>query len=278
MRFWKWEVKKRRGFALLLAVELAILCLLAWNLVRADRSVQTIPYRDIVGTTIPDDRNGWYVDDTFPLADDGLFDMTAEQHMDPGVYEITVNYESDTYDNYTTVGATTKTCNALLADNVKLPGKLTHVTYSVWLLDSTEDFQVKNYYAGSGYLIIRDITIFLNPTEDSYFRLGRSSAPDRADWSSEGKSELMYIESFNGRTRAELRSPDASCNPYLVYALLIHAGLSGIERGLTLPEEHQGEGALLPSSRKEAGMAAMRSSFVKQIVPEEILRVYCGQQ
>lgn len=159
MRFWKWEVKKRRGFALLLAVELAILCLLAWNLVRADRSVQTIPYRDIVGTTIPDDRNGWYVDDTFPLADDGLFDMTAEQHMDPGVYEITVNYESDTYDNYTTVGATTKTCNALLADNVKLPGKLTHVTYSVWLLDSTEDFQVKNYYAGSGYLIIRDITI-----------------------------------------------------------------------------------------------------------------------
>lgn len=159
MKFWKWEVKKRRGFAVLLIAELAVLCLFAWNLVRADRSVQTIPYKDIVGTTIPDDRDGWYVDDTFPLADDGLFDMTAEQHMDPGVYEITVNYQSDTYDNYTTVGASTKTSNALLADNVKLPGKLTHVTYSVWLLDSTENFQVKNYYAGSGYLIIRDITI-----------------------------------------------------------------------------------------------------------------------
>lgn len=151
--------------------------------------------------------------------------------------------------------------------------------YHINLYASRSDGQDVALHAAAGILeVIRNITIFLNPTEDSYFRLGRSSAPDRADWSSEGKSELMYIESFNGRTRAELRSPDASCNPYLVYALLIHAGLSGIERGLTLPEEHQGEGALLPSSRKEAGMAAMRSSFVKQIVPEEILRVYCGQQ
>ena len=132
--------------------------------------------------------------------------------------------------------------------------------------------------AAAGILeVIRDITVFLNPTEDSYVRLGKSSAPDRADWSSEGKSELMYIESFHGRTRAELRSPDASCNPYLVYALLIHAGLSGIERSLVLPDEHQ-EGVLLPSSRKEAGMAAMKSSFVRQIVPGEILRVYCSQQ
>ncbi len=132
--------------------------------------------------------------------------------------------------------------------------------------------------AAAGILeVIRDITVFLNPTEDSYVRLGKSSAPDRADWSSEGKSELMYIESFHGRTRAELRSPDASGNPYLVYALLIHAGLSGIERSLVLPDEHQ-EGVLLPSSRKEAGMAAMKSSFVRQIVPGEILRVYCSQQ
>ena len=134
-------------------------------------------------------------------------------------------------------------------------------------------------HAAAGILkVIRDITVFLNPTEDSYIRLGKNNVPDRANWSSEGKSELMYIESFQGRTRAELRSPDASCNPYLVYALLIHAGLSGIEQSLTLPEDHHEEGVLLPSSRKEAGMAALRSDFVRQFVPEEILRVYCSQQ
>ena len=126
--------------------------------------------------------------------------------------------------------------------------------------------------------VIRDITIFLNPTDSSYSRLGSSSAPDRADWSREGKSELMYIETFQGRTRVELRSPDASGNPYLVYALLICAGLSGIEKNLTLPEEMTQNAALLPASRKEAGEIAMNSAFVRQLVPEEILRVYCSRK
>ena len=151
--------------------------------------------------------------------------------------------------------------------------------YHINMYASRNDGQDVVLHAAAGILeVIRDITVFLNPTEDSYIRLGKSNAPDRANWSREGKSELMYIESWQGRTRAELRSPDASCNPYLVYALLIHAGLSGIERSLLLPEEHQVEGALLPSSRKEAGMEAMRSAFVRGIVPEEILRVYCGRQ
>ena len=126
--------------------------------------------------------------------------------------------------------------------------------------------------------VIRDITIFLNPTDGSYSRLGSSTAPDRADWSTEGKSELMYIETFNGRTRVELRSPDASGNPYLVYALLISAGLSGIERNLSLPDETAQNADMLPSSRKEAGKIAKESGFVRSIVPEEILRVYLSQQ
>ena len=151
--------------------------------------------------------------------------------------------------------------------------------YHINMYASRNDGQDVVLHAAAGILeVIRDITVFLNPTEDSYIRLGKSNAPDKANWSREGKSELMYIESWQGRTRAELRSPDASCNPYLVYALLIHAGLSGIERSLLLLEELQLEGALLPSSRKEAGIEAMRSAFVRGIVPEEILRVYCGRQ
>ena len=110
--------------------------------------------------------------------------------------------------------------------------------YHINMYASRSDGQDVVLHAAAGILeVIRDITVFLNPTEDSYIRLGKSNAPDKANWSREGKSELMYIESWNGRTRAQLRSPDASCNPYLVYALLIHAGLSGIEHSLMLPEE-----------------------------------------
>ncbi len=121
---------------------------------------------------------------------------------------------------------------------------------------------------------IREITLFLNPTDASYARLGNSSAPDRVNWSGAGESELLYLETRQGRTRAELRSPDASGNPYLVYALLIHAGLYGIENKCELPPEMDENGMLLPGSKKEAGKLAKESAFVKGIVPEELIRTY----
>ena len=123
---------------------------------------------------------------------------------------------------------------------------------------------------------IRDMTVFLNPSESSYARFGIGKAPNRVDWSGAGRSELMYIESYKGSSRAELRSPDALCNPYLVYALLIHAGMYGIENKLTLPERTDIPDQLLPCSRKEASELALSSQFIKSIVPEGILERYTG--
>ena len=130
-------------------------------------------------------------------------------------------------------------------------------------------------YAAAGIMDkIRDITLFLNPTEASYSRFGMDTAPDRVNWSSAGKSELIYIENYRGRIRVELRSPDASGNPYLVFALLIHAGLLGIEKKMSLPAEMDENGLHLPSSLKEAGRLASESAFVREIVPEGILSRY----
>ena len=70
------------------------------------------------------------------------------------------------------------------------------------------------------------------------------------------------------------RSPDASSNPYLVYALLIHAGLLGIKNKQSLPEEIDNGVMLLPGSRKEAAGLAANSEFVRNHVPEGILRSY----
>jgi len=38
-------------------------------------------------------------------------------------------------------------------------------------------------------------------------------------------------------TRVEYRSPDSACNPYLAFAVMLAAGLEGIERGYDLPPE-----------------------------------------
>ena len=155
-----------------------------------------------------------------------------------------------------------------------LPGKPGN-GYHINMYAVDRDGNDKARAAAAGILEkIRDITLFLNPTDASYARFGNSTAPDRVNWSDEGGSELIYVEDFNGRTRAELRSPDGSGNPYLIFALLIHAGLNGIENDLILPEKMAEDGQLLPGSRKEAGKLAMASSFVKELIPEAIIQEY----
>ena len=84
------------------------------------------------------------------------------------------------------------------------------------------------------------------------------------------------METYKGQTRVELRSPDAGCNPYLVYALLIYAGIKGIEEKLGLPEEMSEKEATLPTSREEAAKLALESDFVRKYVPEGILKEYTG--
>lgn len=151
------------------------------------------------------------------------------------------------------------------------PGNGYHI--NIYAVDRSGNDVVR--YAAAGIIDrIRDMTIFLNPTDGSYSRLGQNLAPDRVNWSSAADSELMYIESRRGKTRVELRSPDASSNPYLVYALLIHAGLYGIENKLSLPEEMDSEALLLPGSRKEAAKLASGSGFVRKYVPKGIICEY----
>ena len=46
----------------------------------------------------------------------------------------------------------------------------------------------------------------------------------------------VYHPGKEKATRCELRCPDPSCNPYLTFAAMLHAGLDGIENGYELPE------------------------------------------
>lgn len=130
-------------------------------------------------------------------------------------------------------------------------------------------------YAAAGILNrIRDITVFLNPADASYTRFGVNAAPYKINWSGTDESVLMFVETYMGRVRAELRSPDASGNPYLVYALLVLAGLEGIREKRPLSEEMSEDSLPLPHSRREAAHFARKSDFVKRTVPESLLREY----
>lgn len=129
---------------------------------------------------------------------------------------------------------------------------------------------------------VREITLFLNPLMNSYQRFGTFEAPKYISWSRQNRSQLVRIPAESGAgARMELRSPDPSCNPYFAIAMLIHAGLDGIEQGLELckpvnlnlykadSETLSGLDSL-PATLLEAVEAARNSAFVKKYLPAEM--------
>ena len=84
----------------------------------------------------------------------------------------------------------------------------------------------------------RSFTAITNPLVNSYKRLVPGyEAPAYVAWSARNRSPLVRIPDSRGDgTRMELRSPDPSCNPYLALAVMLSAGLDGIERKLSPPK------------------------------------------
>ena len=133
---------------------------------------------------------------------------------------------------------------------------------------------------------ISELTVFLNPSVQSYERFGSSKAPRYISWSNENRSQLIRVPAAVGEfRRAELRSPDSLANPYLAFALLIYAGLYGIQNKLlppapaninfftASPSVRQGY-KMLPASRDAAVQAMLDGSFVQDILPQRIIALY----
>ena len=131
-----------------------------------------------------------------------------------------------------------------------------------------------------------EMTAFLNPSEDSYKRLGSQKAPRYISWSHENRSQLIRIPAVrSANKRFELRSPDPMTNPYLSYALVIEAGLEGIRDSLEPPKptdvnlytadpEIRQDLTRLPADFDEAVQYARRSGFVKRLLPDGYLSAY----
>jgi glutamine synthetase len=131
-----------------------------------------------------------------------------------------------------------------------------------------------------------ELTLFLNPIANSYERFGKFEAPKYVSWSHQNRSQLIRIPAAAGeKVRMELRSPDPSLNPYLAFALILSAGMDGIENNLPLPRAVDANlyaagkditDALetLPDSLEEAITLAENSDFVKEVIGEELLRKF----
>jgi glutamine synthetase len=131
-----------------------------------------------------------------------------------------------------------------------------------------------------------EITLFLNPIANSYERIGSFEAPKYVSWSRQNHSQLMRIPAASeDKAKMELRSPDPSLNPYTAFALIIAAGLDGIEHNTALPpavdaDLRAADASIaqnlipLPDSLEKAVALSRKSEFAKVVIGEELFEKY----
>jgi glutamine synthetase len=136
---------------------------------------------------------------------------------------------------------------------------------------------------------IKSIVALTNPLVNSYKRLVPGyEAPVYIAWSARNRSPLIRVPAARGMsTRLELRCPDPSCNPYLALAVILAAGLYGIENRIEPPspinrniyqmdDEQKVKNGIysFPGDLKEAIDEMSKSELVKEVLGNHIFTKY----
>lgn len=238
------------------------------------------------------------------LEEMGFEILSSHHEIAPAQHEIDFRYDEAlvTADNLMTFKLVVKTIakrHGLHATFMPKPRKETygsgmHVNLSLYrdganVFQSAED---KNGLSMEGYYFIgglmkhmKAVTCITNPTVNSYKRFVPGyEAPVYMGWSSKTRGPLIRVPSGRGEnTRIELRSPDPTANPYLALAVLIMAGLDGIENKIMPPEcideniqkmsaERRAQLKVeeLPRSLQDAAAELEKDDFVKDVLGKEL--------
>ena len=118
-----------------------------------------------------------------------------------------------------------------------------------------------------------EITAITNQWVNSYKRLhGGGEAPAFVNWGPSDRGALvrvpMYKPKKENSTRIEFRSPDSACNPYLAYAVMLAAGLAGVEGQYELTKNSEPDS--LPANLDEAIAAMEKSTLVRETLGEHV--------
>ena len=238
------------------------------------------------------------------LEDMGIEFEASHHEMAPAQHEIDLKYEEalETADNMVTFRMVVKTIakrHGLHATFMPKPkyginGSGMHLNMSL-SRDGENIFSDENdehglsqeayYFIGGLMKHIKAITFITNPLVNSYKRLVPGyEAPTYIAWSANNRTPLIRIpESRRSGKRIELRSPDASANPYLALAVCLAAGMEGIREKILPPKEisqnifelnEEEKKALgiecLPGSLMEAVEEFEKDAFIQKVLGEEL--------
>lgn len=226
----------------------------------------------------------------FTLYDMGILPESSHHESGPGQHEVDFKYSDPltAAENAITLKSVVRTIamrEGLYADFSPKPlenesGNGSHINISVKSADGRD--YLMPFMAGV-LNHIEELTAFLNPTEESYKRFGEKKAPIYITWSPENRRQLIMVPKTTPERRyMKLRSPDSGMNPYIAYALLIYAGMDGIENNMD-PGEPTNMDLLaadsslefhfkkLPLTLKDAVYRAKNSEFLKKYLGQDYL-------
>ncbi|MBP3867128.1 MAG: glutamine synthetase [Eggerthellaceae bacterium] len=131
-----------------------------------------------------------------------------------------------------------------------------------------------------------EFCLVTNQYVNSYKRLiANGEAPARLSWARTNRSTLLRVPGYRPNQpeacRVELRSPDPAANPYLAFAVMLSAGLAGIEEGLDPvdPIEDKNLFEYAPSAMHEAGLERLPVNLgeaVDRFESSELMRKVLG--
>lgn len=261
-------------------------------------------YFDLTPLDIASD---WRRETVLTLEEMGIGVETSHHEVAPSQHEIDLRYTdaltmADNAITYRLVVKEIAMKNGVYATFMPKPlrdenGSGMHVHQSLFqgdvnaFYDKTEKnhlSKVAKYYIAGLLRHAREMCIVSNQWVNSYKRLTPGyEAPVDVYWAKKNRNALvripMYKAGHEKSTRAELRSPDAACNPYLLFSVMLAAGLEGIKHKYDLPEaieqnvfqlseaEKKKKGIeTLPSNLGEAIAIAEKSEFLKNALGEHI--------
>ncbi len=150
---------------------------------------------------------------------------------------------------------------------------------NIFMNDNGEPSEEAKWFVGGIMEHARALCAITNPSVNSYKRLlSGYDAPYLITWADKGEKALVNINREIDDVKIELRFPDGSSNPYLVFAACLAAGLDGIEKKTAPGPEYSSADAqnakTLPEDLKEAVMELERDEVVIKALGEEFVKVY----
>lgn len=218
----------------------------------------------------------------------GIAPETSHHQRGPGQNEIVYKYSNavsaaDDFITYKSVVKTIANKNGLYASF--MPKPLSDFIGNQMILElflyRNEENQFSSdkmnssadaaYFAAGVLKYLRELSLFLFPSANSYQRLTHNETPKTIKVADHTPDTALCVDSSESdQSKLILRITDSCCNPYLIFGLLLNAGIAGIEQQTTLTDDEQ----FFANDLADAIQIAKASDFVGSILPHEMLALY----